>query len=64
MAFTAKDRRRLQTRMRKVTQRLGQVKNADEEERLLNEQLYLSGALAALDAADGKDSRLLETLKR
>jgi hypothetical protein len=64
MALTARERQQLEEWLHEVTRRLTQVEDPDEEMRLLNEQLYLSGALAALDAVDGKNMRLLKVLKR
>lgn len=63
MVLTTKYRQKLQARFREITHQLDQVSDADEETRLLNEQLYLSGILAALDAVNGKNERLFKVLK-
>ncbi|MFQ5857722.1 MAG: hypothetical protein ACE5LU_19115 [Anaerolineae bacterium] len=56
-------RGQLENRLREISARLAQTQNPDEEERLLNELLYLRGAVAGLDISDGRDERLLRILK-
>ncbi len=62
--FNRKVRQQLDNRLRDVNNRLAQTQNADEEERLLNELLYLQGAAAGLDFRDGRNDRLLKSLRR
>lgn len=59
-----KVRQELQRRLREVNVRLARTQNADEEARLLNELLYLQGAAAGIDLSEGRDTRLLRTLRR
>lgn len=58
------DRHQLQSRMRQVTRDLAEVEDADEERRLTNEHLFLTGALAALDLVEERDDRLRRFLSR
>jgi hypothetical protein len=56
-------RRQLENRLLEAKARLAKTQDADEEERLLNELLYLQGAIAALDFSDGRDNHLLKSLQ-
>jgi hypothetical protein len=58
-----KVRRQLENRMREINARLARIQHPDEEERLHNELLYLQGALAGLDARNGRKSDLIKNLK-
>ena len=64
MDWDCDDRQVLQTRMRQVTRYLAEVMDADEERRLVNEHLFLTGALAALDMAQERNDRLRRLLLR
>lgn len=59
-----KARRQLDNRLNKVNTRLAQTQNPDEEERLLNELLYLQGAADGLNQGNGHSDRLLKNLGR
>lgn len=56
-------RAQIEKRLKEISARLAQTQNPDEEERLLNELLYLRGAVAGLDICDGRDDRLLKSFK-
>ncbi len=62
--FNRKVRQQLDDRLREINERLAQTQNWDEEERLLNELLYLQGAAAGLDFSEGRNDRLLKSLKK
>ena len=57
-----KVRRQLESRIKKINARLARTQDPDEEERLLNELLYLQGAIAGLDAKSGRS--ILRTSKK
>ena len=61
---TDKIRRQIEKRLLESKTCLSKTQSPDEEERLLNELLYLQGAVAALDHSDGRNNRLLRTLQR
>jgi len=61
--FNRKARRQIDNRLKDVNNRLARTQNADEEARLLNELLYLQGASDGLDLGDGRDDRLLMSLR-
>lgn len=54
MTHHNQDRREVRARLRAILKALSQVKDPNEEERLLNEQLYLRGVLAGLTADEAR----------
>lgn len=51
MSYDDLDQAKITTRLRAILKALSQVEDAREEERLLNEQLFLRGVLAGLEGS-------------